>query len=121
MLREVLEFLPLRPGAVVVDGTLGLGGHSIEMLKRISPNGFLYGFDWDQSMLGMADERLLVWASGPHDRAELRLIHDDFRNIAKHVDRKADAILLDLGLSSVHLDDPLRGISFKGDGPLDMR
>ncbi len=119
MLREVSEVLPLRPGAVVVDGTLGLGGHSAEFLKRISPDGILFGFDWDESMLEIARQRL-----GAGERPEskkLRLIHDDFRNIAKHLDREADAILFDLGLNSAQVDDPERGISFREEGPLDMR
>ncbi|HVT13438.1 MAG TPA: 16S rRNA (cytosine(1402)-N(4))-methyltransferase RsmH [Fimbriimonadaceae bacterium] len=116
MLREILEILPLRPGAVVVDGTLGLGGHSAEMLERISPGGTLFGFDWDESMLEIARARLTS-DSG----SSVRLIHDEFGSIAEHVDCPVDAILLDLGLNSAQVDDPSRGISFKDDGPLDMR
>ncbi|HWA82342.1 MAG TPA: 16S rRNA (cytosine(1402)-N(4))-methyltransferase RsmH [Fimbriimonadaceae bacterium] len=116
MLREILEILPLRPGAVVVDGTLGLGGHSSEMLQRISPGGTLFGFDWDESMLEIARKRL-----NSDTGSSIRLVHDDFGSVAEHVDRPADAILLDLGLNSAQVDDPSRGISFKEDGPLDMR
>ncbi|HTQ09618.1 MAG TPA: 16S rRNA (cytosine(1402)-N(4))-methyltransferase RsmH [Fimbriimonadaceae bacterium] len=114
MLREILEILPLRPGAVVVDGTLGLGGHSAAFLERIAPDGVLFGFEWDQSMLEIARARL----AGP---VEIRLIHDDFRNMTQYLDRQADAILLDLGLNSAQVDDPERGISFREEGPLDMR
>lgn len=118
MLREILEILPLAPKAVVIDGTLGLGGHSAEMLKRISPGGTLFGFDWDESMLAIARERL---ESEEAHQSDIRLIHADFREIAENVDRKVDGILLDLGLNSAQVDDPLRGMSFREDGPLDMR
>lgn len=119
MLREILEILPLRAGGVVVDGTLGLGGHSEEFLKKIAPDGILYGFDWDDSMLALARDRLLPEASRRH--VVINLIHDDFRNIAQRLDRQVHAILLDLGLNSAQVDDPERGISFKDEGPLDMR
>jgi 16S rRNA (cytosine1402-N4)-methyltransferase len=119
MLREVLELLPLRSGATVVDGTLGLGGHSIELMKRLSPGGTLVGFDWDRSMLLVAQERLAARASSLMVKA--KFIHDDFRNISRHLDGKVEGILLDLGLNSAQVDDPERGISFKDDGPLDMR
>lgn len=118
MLREILDILPLKPGSLVVDGTLGLGGHSVELIKRVSPNGRLIGIDWDESMLSMARERLDSRASGLLVNA--RFIRDDFRSISAHVKDKADGILLDLGLNSAQVDDPQRGISFK-DGPLDMR
>jgi len=119
MLREILEILPLRPGAVAVDGTLGLGGHSMEILNRIAPDGALYGFEWDESMLEIARERLVTQASSLDN--ELHLVHDDFRHMSQYLDRQADAVLLDLGLNSAQVDDPERGISFMDEGPLDMR
>jgi 16S rRNA (cytosine1402-N4)-methyltransferase len=119
MLREVLDLLPLKPGGTVVDGTLGLGGHSLEMMKRVSPGGRLIGFDWDSSMLKVAEERLAARASSL--MVTPTFVHDDFRTIASHLDRKVDGILLDLGLNSAQVDDPERGISFKDEGPLDMR
>ncbi len=131
MLREILDILPLRPGATIVDGTLGLGGHSLEFMKAISPGGHLIGFDWDESMLEVARERLAgnftaLPAQDPLGthllEADIRFIHDDFRNIVEHLDdTEADGILLDLGLNSAQVDDAERGISFKEDGPLDMR
>ena len=124
MLRELLDILPLRPGAVVVDGTLGLAGHSLEFVKRIAPNGILYGFDWDESMLNIARERLgseVAGRAGVPPAPVIHLIHYNFKNIAHHLKEKADAILLDLGLNSAQVDDPERGISFKEEGPLDMR
>jgi 16S rRNA (cytosine1402-N4)-methyltransferase len=119
MLREIIDTLPLRPGGIVVDGTLGLGGHSIEMMKRISPGGTIVGFDWDESMLRFAHERLASRASNLMVTANF--IHDDFRNVASHLNRKVDGILLDLGLNSAQVEDPERGISFRDEGPLDMR
>src|SRR5690348_7737525 len=93
MLREILEILPLRPGAVVVDGTLGLGGHSSEFVKAIAPSGILYGFDWDDTMLRQAEATIEAQASVLHlPKESLRFVHDDFRTIAEHVERKANAI-----------------------------
>ena len=118
MVREILEILPLRPGSVAVDGTLGLAGHSVEIAKRISPGGTLIGFDWDSSMLEIARGNLDRSGASCH----LELINDSFFTIVSHLEgRKADGILLDLGLNSAQVDDPERGISFKADGPLDMR
>lgn len=119
MLREILEILPLEPGGVAVDGTLGLAGHSSEFVKRISPNGKLVATDWDQAMLDVARERL-----GQAGDVQLHLLHDDFRNLGDHLRElglKAGGVLLDLGLNSAQLDDPARGISFLAEGPLDMR
>lgn len=113
MLAEVLEALAVRPGALVVDGTLGLGGHALAILERAGPEGRLVGIDWDPDMLALARERL-------PKSAELH--HADYRAIPEILgERKGDAILLDMGLSSVHLDDPSRGIAFSHEGPLDFR
>jgi 16S rRNA (cytosine1402-N4)-methyltransferase len=126
MLDEILEMLPLKPGGTAVDGTLGLAGHSIEMGKRIAPGGLLVGFDWDCCMLDRAEARLKTDLEG----IEIRLHHSDYRALpiffrqdCSELGRPegADGILLDLGLSSVHLDDAERGFSIKSDGPLDMR
>jgi 16S rRNA (cytosine1402-N4)-methyltransferase len=119
MLREILDLLPLHPGGRVVDCTLGLGGHSSEFVKRISPAGTLIGFDWDADMLQTARERLEPQASSLMVHAEF--VRDRFASIKDHVTEQADAILMDLGLNSAQVDDPSRGISFKEDGPLDMR
>ncbi len=120
MLREVLEAFRLRPGMAVVDGTLGLAGHSIEIAKQISPGGTLVGIDWDTEMLEVARKRL-EQVQG----VELRLFHSDYRRVFDCVRdaslRGADAILLDLGLNNAQIDDATRGISFKQSGPLDMR
>ncbi|MCH8978771.1 MAG: 16S rRNA (cytosine(1402)-N(4))-methyltransferase RsmH [Armatimonadetes bacterium] len=120
MLQEVLEGLRLQPGTVVVDGTIGLAGHSQEILKSITPGGKLVGIDRDEGMLDLARERL-----GSREDVETRLFHSDFRSVRKCLleagEAGANAILLDLGLNAAQIDDPERGISFRTDGPLDMR
>ncbi len=125
MLNEVLEVLPLAPGAVVVDGTFGMAGHAFEMAKRISPGGLIVGLDWDKDMLERAKSRFKELRD-----VELSLHHADYRMIPEILesvcalyDRNpvADAVLLDFGLSNVHIEDPSYGISFQRTGPLDMR
>lgn len=119
MLHEILDLFRLKPGMVVVDGTLGLGGHSQRFLEQIAPGGILLGFDWDEAMLEIARERLVTLGD-----TRLRLIHRDFRHIKEEMESrelKANAILLDLGLNSAQVDDPKRGLSFLREGPLDMR
>lgn len=118
MVEEVLNDLQLKPGAVVVDGTVGLGGHSSRMVSEIGPRGTLLGFDWDSAMLGHAQKRL------KDAQAKVEWFCDDFRKIPAVLRDKAllaDGILLDLGLNSAQVDDPIRGFSFLQDGPLDMR
>lgn len=122
MVREILEDFQLQPGDIVFDGTLGLGGHSSVFVDQIRPGGILVGTDWDDSMLAEARSRLAP-AIGAAD-VETRLVRADFRDLPQLSigwDLRADAILLDLGLNSAQVDDPTRGFSFRGDGPLDMR
>jgi 16S rRNA (cytosine1402-N4)-methyltransferase len=119
MLREILEVLPLRPGATVADGTLGLAGHAGKMIEKIAPGGKFLGMDWDESMLAIARERLAEAKS-----VEVDFVHGDYRGLATELDArgwKPDAILLDLGLNSAQIEDSSRGIAFKESGPLDMR
>lgn len=112
--KEVLEGLALKPGETVVDGTLGGGGHAALMLAATAPNGRLIGFDRDARNLEIACDGM----KGSSDR--VTYVHDSFGNMAAHVEQ-TDAILLDLGFSSMHVDDASRGFSFMKDGPLDMR
>lgn len=119
MVDEVLDALSLRPGDVVVDGTLGLAGHALRFAEKVHPNGIIVGFDWDAAMLEEARQRL-------SDVQQVRtvLIHDDYRQLAHHLREltlRANGILLDLGLCLVQLEDPSRGIAFSKEGPLDMR
>ncbi len=117
LLREVLQHLDLQPGLTVVDGTVGAGGHSSQILKRIGPTGRLIGLDRDPYMLGWAAKKLeapncqLVHAS----YAQMRNVLDDLG-----IDR-VDRILLDIGLSSDQLAADDRGFSYQASGPLDLR
>lgn len=113
--REVLEGLALKPGSRVLDGTVGLGGHAKLMLAATGPNGELVGFDRDDRNLIVAKERCAEFG----DR--VTLIHDSFSSIESRDIGTFDAMLFDLGFSSVHVDDASRGFSFMKDGPLDMR
>lgn len=117
MLHEVLEQLDITPGLTILDGTVGAGGHSQHILKRMNDQGHLIGVDRDQTMLDRAAKAL----SGPtvslHQAsyAEAERILDDLG--IEQVDR----VLLDLGLSSDQLADQNRGFGFDTSGPLDMR
>ena len=113
--HEVLDGLALKPGSRVLDGTVGLGGHAKLMLAATSPNGELVGFDRDDRNLIVAKERCAEFG----DR--VAFIHDSFSSIGSRDIGTFDAMLFDLGFSSVHVDDASRGFSFMKDGPLDMR
>jgi 16S rRNA (cytosine1402-N4)-methyltransferase len=116
LLEETLELLAVRPGGLWVDGTLGLGGHAEAVLRRAAPDGRLLGLDRDQEALERARARLVPFG------ACVRLEHADYREIpARLGDERASGILLDLGVSSLQLDDAERGFSFQREGPLDMR
>jgi 16S rRNA (cytosine1402-N4)-methyltransferase len=116
LLTETLEWLAVTPGGFYVDGTVGLAGHAAEILRRSAPDGRLLGADRDSETLEEARAALAEFA----DRA--RLVHQDFRDLSQTLAGQApNGILLDLGVSSVQLDRPERGFSFRADGPLDMR
>ena len=119
MVGEVVEWLRPRPGARLVDATVGLGGHAAALVAG-APGSRLLGVDRDPRALARARERLLAAA----DRIILR--HGDFARLRAILldvgwGDGADAVLLDLGVSSLQLDDPSRGFSFRAEGPLDMR
>jgi len=114
--NEVLAGLNLRPGGLYIDGTVGAGGHSAGILEATDPDGRLIGFDRDAAALRVAAERLAPFG----DR--VRLIHAPYTALAEHVaPGSADGMVLDLGLSSLQMDDAERGFAFRHDGPLDMR
>ncbi len=116
LLDETLELLAVTSGGLWVDGTLGLGGHAEALLRASAPDGRLVGFDRDAEALERARARLAPY--GPRVRFE----HSDYREIQERLgDERASGILLDLGVSSLQLDDPERGFSFQREGPLDMR
>lgn len=118
LLNECIEYLNLKEDSIIVDCTLGYGGHSSEILKRI-PKGHLYAFDQDSEALQYAEKRLSEVGSN------FTLIHSNFKKIKEELDHldveKVDGILFDLGFSSPQIDDETRGFSFMRDGKLDMR
>lgn len=113
--KEVLDGLALKPGARVLDGTVGLGGHARLILEATAPSGQLVAFDRDERNLATSASRLAPFAP------RVTFIHDSFGNIGAHRVGTFDGALIDLGFSSVHVDDASRGFSFMHDGPLDMR
>jgi len=119
MCDEVLSYLNLRPGNIIVDATMGTAGHSLEILKRIMPQGKLIGIERDEDSLAIARERLRNY----NDACEF--VYANFIEIDAILTKlnieKIDGILFDLGLSSFQLADPQRGFSFQSEGPLDMR
>ena len=118
LLQECIENLNIRPDGVYVDGTLGLGGHSVEIASRLT-TGRLIGIDRDRSALARAGSRLSPYA----DR--ITLVHGNFSDAAAILDELgipgADGMLFDLGVSSPQLDEAQRGFSYMQDAPLDMR
>jgi 16S rRNA (cytosine1402-N4)-methyltransferase len=126
MPAECLEFLQPAPGAVMVDATLGLGGHARELLRRVGPEGRLIGLDRDAEALRIAEERLRAACSGwDWETCPVSTTQTDFRHLGEALDRlgitAAQGFLFDLGVSSMQLDLPERGFSFRASGPLDMR
>jgi len=122
MVTEILAALALQPGETVVDCTLGYGGHTREMLAKIAPKGRLIGLDVDPIEQPKTIARLR--AAGFGDEV-FTAVRSNFAGLPKVLAELgltgADAILADLGISSMQLDDPTRGFTFKHDGPLDLR
>lgn len=117
LLDECIHYLNLKDDSVIVDCTLGYGGHSSEILKRI-PNGFLYAFDQDLDAINSSQKRLSELASN------YEIIKSNFVNLRKELTKRidlVDGILYDLGVSSPQLDEDERGFSFHKDARLDMR
>lgn len=123
LLPECLEYLNLKPQHTFVDATLGGAGHSIEVAKRIGREGTLIGIDQDDVALEAAGLKL---GSLPQDACpSVKLVRNNFGNMDEALVSAevpgVDAFLFDIGVSSVQIDTPSRGFSFKEDGPLDMR
>ncbi|MFK7741915.1 MAG: 16S rRNA (cytosine(1402)-N(4))-methyltransferase RsmH [Planctomycetota bacterium] len=124
MLQQVVSILELRPGLVVVDGTVGAGGHAVVIASAIGPNGLLVGLDRDSEILAVA-QASLADARSAGAAAQFSLHHSPHAKLCKVLagigQPRCDRVLLDLGVSSLQLDRPERGFSFMADGPLDMR
>ena len=119
MLDETLELLRVRPDGIYVDGTIGGGGHALEVCRRLSPKGRLIGFDQDKDAIAAAGERLADF------RDQVTLIRANYRDMPAELHQRGidsvDGILLDLGVSSWQLDNADRGFTYREDVPLDMR
>jgi 16S rRNA (cytosine1402-N4)-methyltransferase len=122
MVQEILDVLAPKPGAIAVDCTLGYGGHAREILARITPVGRLLGLDTDPIELPKTEARLRSLGYGPEVFSAHR---SNFAGLQKVLAKAgltgADLIVVDLGVSSMQIDDPSRGFSTKQPGPLDMR
>ena len=122
MVREILDVLMPRPGALAVDCTLGYGGHAHELLAAVQPGGRLVGIDADPIELTKAEARLRAIGFPPEALIVRRMNYAGVAGLLSEVAPDgADVMLADLGLSSMQIDDPARGFTFKVDGPLDMR
>ena len=119
LLDECMEALNIRPDGLYIDGTLGRGGHSEQIARRLGKGGRLICIDRDAQAIAESSQRLAPWA----DR--ITFLHGNFgdldRLLAEHGVPGADGMLFDLGVSSPQLDDPERGFSYMQDAPLDMR
>lgn len=118
--NEILEFLQIQPGQTGLDATLGYGGHTRRMLECLEGKGHIYGLDVDPVEIQKTKARLEAAGFGPE---LLTVIRENFRNIDRVAQEHGpfDFLLADLGVSSMQIDDPKRGFSFKADGPLDLR
>jgi 16S rRNA (cytosine1402-N4)-methyltransferase len=139
LLKEAIDFLNVRRGGTYIDATVGLGGHSYEIAKRLGAPGHLIGFDKDPAALEMAGVRLRASglqdstsdfgprtsdASNPENQGDwprVELRQASFAGLAQVRGLRADGLLADIGVSSLQLDDAARGFSFQAEGPLDMR
>lgn len=119
--NEILTVLKLKPGMIGVDATLGYGGHTQEMLKKIIPDGRLYGIDVDPIELPKTEARLRKLGFTEHNLVIHRMNFAGLPKLVNEESGKIDFLLADLGVSSMQIDTPSRGFSFKMNGPLDLR
>lgn len=119
LLKEVIENLAIKPDGIYIDGTFGRGGHSREILRNLGPDGRLLAFDKDPQAIATANQP-------PFDDARFSIVQASFAQMGQIAEEKGykgkvQGILLDLGVSTPQLEDPIRGFSFMREGPLDMR
>ena len=119
LLNETIDNLNIKPDGIYVDGTLGGGGHSYEICKRLSPEGSLIGIDQDEDAIKAASERLSEF------KDRVTIVRSNYCEIAQVLKdlgiEGVDGIILDLGVSSFQLDTTSRGFTYREDAPLDMR
>jgi 16S rRNA (cytosine1402-N4)-methyltransferase len=132
LLKEAIDFLAVKRGGTYLDATVGLGGHSYEIARRLGAPGHLIGFDKDPAALEMAEavlsSQLSVLSEGSGEKPTnldwptVTLIHGSFAEVGERVaPASLDGMMADLGVSSLQLGDAARGFSFQAEGPLDMR
>lgn len=119
--QPILEILAPKPGELGLDATLGYGGHAAEILARLRPGGKLFGLDVDPLELPRTEERLRALGFAENELAVRRMNFAGIGKVAAEAGRGFDFILADLGVSSMQIDNPARGFTFKADGPLDLR
>ncbi|MGN0435087.1 MAG: 16S rRNA (cytosine(1402)-N(4))-methyltransferase RsmH [Wujia sp.] len=119
LLNETIDSLNIKPDGIYVDGTLGGGGHSLEICKRLGPKGRLIGIDQDSDAIAAATKRLEAY------KDRVTIVHSNYQDIDSVLRELSvsgvDGIVLDLGVSSYQLDNVERGFTYKEDTPLDMR
>ena len=121
MVQEILDFLQIKPGQTGLDATLGYGGHTKAMLQCLNGEGHIYALDVDPIESAKTKERLKNQGFG-EDILTVRLQNfADIDQVVKDTGKKFDFILADLGVSSMQIDNPERGFSYKVEGPLDLR
>lgn len=121
MVREILDFLNIQPGQVGLDATLGYGGHTRAMLEKLQGQGHIYGLDVDPIESAKTEKRLRDLGFGEDIFTRRLQNFADIDQVVADVGGRFDFILADLGVSSMQIDDPKRGFSYKVEGPLDLR
>ena len=121
MVAEILAILDPQPGQAGLDATLGYGGHAQELLSRLSPGGRLFGIDVDPLELPRTEARLRALGYGEDVLGVRRMNFAGLPGLLPELGGGLDFILADLGVSSMQIDNPARGFTFKADGPLDLR
>ena len=119
LLKETIDALKVKPDGIYLDGTLGGGGHSLEICRRLGPQGRLIGIDQDAAAIEAAAARLAEF------EGQTTIVRENYVNFASVLDQlgigRVDGILLDVGVSSYQIDTVERGFTYKADAPLDMR
>lgn len=118
--KEILEFLQIKPGQIGLDATLGYGGHTLEMMKCLESKGHMYALDVDAIEMEKTKDRLGKLGYGPEILTIRQLNFAKIDEIAEEAG-PFDFVLADLGVSSMQIDNPDRGFSYKTEGPLDLR
>lgn len=121
MVDEILDFLQIKPGQVGVDATLGYGGHTRRMLEKLEGQGHIYGLDVDPIESVKTEQHLRELGFGEEIFTRRLQNFRDIDRVVADTGRKLDFVLADLGVSSMQIDNPERGFSYKIDGPLDLR